>query len=122
MTWSLTPGQAADGPQGWELIQAMDGLPPQAGQVKLPMDSAYEGQATRELAKQLGFVPVVPPDPRRKWAWVLDKQSYRRRNEVERLFRRHKAWRRVFTRYDKLDVLFAAFIAVALVAEALRLR
>ncbi|MEN9482339.1 MAG: hypothetical protein RJB37_219, partial [Pseudomonadota bacterium] len=28
----------------------------------------------------------------------------------------------VFTRYDKLDVMFAAFITVALVAEALRLR
>ncbi|MGL4190874.1 MAG: IS5-like element ISCARN85 family transposase, partial [Sphaerotilus sulfidivorans] len=40
----------------------------------------------------------------------------------ERLFRRLKAWRRVFTRYDKLDVMFAAFITVALVAEALRLR
>jgi transposase len=53
---------------------------------------------------------------------VLDKQSYRRRNEVERLFRRVKAWRRVFTRYDKLDVMFAAFITVAFIAEALRLR
>ncbi|MEN9485678.1 MAG: hypothetical protein RJB37_3558 [Pseudomonadota bacterium] len=28
----------------------------------------------------------------------------------------------VFTRYDKLDVMFAAFITMALVAEALRLR
>jgi hypothetical protein len=26
----------------------------------------------------------------------------------------------VFTRYDKLDVMFAAFITVALIAEALR--
>jgi transposase len=45
---------------------------------------------------------------------------YRRRNEVERMFRRLKAWRRVFTRYDKIDVMFAAFITVALIAEALR--
>jgi transposase len=68
----------------------------------------------------LGFVPVVPPNPRRKPPWVLNKRSYRRRNEVERLFRRLKAWRRVFTRYDKLDVMFAAFITIALIAEALR--
>ncbi|MEC5213746.1 hypothetical protein RCH06_002300, partial [Polaromonas sp. CG_9.5] len=27
---------------------------------------------------------------------------------------------RVFTRYDKTDVMFAAFITVALIAEALR--
>jgi transposase len=52
----------------------------------------------------------------------LDKLRYRRRNEVERLFRRLKAWRRVFTRYDKLDVMFAAFITMALMAETLRLR
>ncbi|MGL4190158.1 MAG: IS5 family transposase [Sphaerotilus sulfidivorans] len=121
VTWSLTPGQAADGPEGRRLIEAMGG-PQEAGEVLLLMDSAYEGDATRELAEQLGFVAVVPPNPQRKQPWTLDKQSYRRRNEVERLFRRLKAWRRVFTRYDKLDVMFAAFITVALVAEALRLR
>lgn len=121
MTWSLTPGQAADGPEGRRLIEAMGG-PQEAGEVALLMDSAYEGDATRELAEQLGFVVVVPPNPQRKQPWALDKQRYRRRNEVERLFRRLKAWRRVFTRYDKLDVMFAAFITVALMAEALRLR
>jgi transposase len=53
---------------------------------------------------------------------VLDKQRYRRRDEVERLFRRLKVWRRVFTRHDQLDVMFVACITVALVAEVLRLR
>ena len=122
MTWSLTPGQAADGPEGRRRIEAMGGPQEAAGEVALLMDSAYEGEATRELAEQLGFVVVVPPNPQRKQPWALDKLRYRRRNEVERLFRRLKAWRRVFTRYDKLDVMFAAFITVALMAEALRLR
>ncbi len=121
MTWSLPPGQAADGPEGRRLIEAMGG-PHEAGEVALLMDSAYEGDATRELAQQLGFVPVVPPNPQRKQPWTLDKERYRRRNEVERLFRRLKAWRRVFTRYDKTDVMFAAFITVAFIAEVLRLR
>ena len=84
------------------------------------MDSAYQDDATRELAHQLGFVPVVPPSPQRCQPWALDKALYRRRNEVERLFRRLKAWRRVFTRYDENDVMFAAFITSALIAEALR--
>lgn len=35
-------------------------------------------------------------------------------NEVERLFRRIKAYRRVFARYDKLDVMFATFVSIAL--------
>ncbi len=64
-------------------------------------------------------MPVVPPNPQRKQPWSLDQQTYRRRNEVERLLRRLKAWRRVFTRYDKTDVMLAAFITVALIAEAL---
>ena len=67
-----------------------------------------------------GFVPVVPPNPQRRQPWALDKALYRRRNEVERLFRRLKAWRRVFTRCDKTDVMFAAFITAALIAETLR--
>lgn len=45
---------------------------------------------------------------------------YRRRNEIERLFRRLKAFRRIFSRFDKLDVMFTAFIHFALIAEALR--
>ena len=48
------------------------------------------------------------------------KELYKRRNEVERLFRRLKGFRRVFTRYDKLDEMFTAFILLALIYEALR--
>ena len=86
----------------------------------LLMDSAYQDNATRELAHRLGLVPVVPPNPQRRVPWTYDRQLYRKRNRIERLFRRLKAWRRVFTRYDKLDLMFAAFITVALIAEALR--
>ena len=82
--------------------------------------SIQEDNATRELAQQLGFVPVVPPSLQRRQPWALDKLRYRRRNEPERLFRRLKAWRRMFTRYDENDVMFAAFITVAFIAEALR--
>ena len=114
----MTPGQAGDAPEGRQLIEAMG--PQEAGAVALLMDSAYEGDATRELAHAMGFVPVVPPSPKRREPWELDKALYRQRNEVERMFRRLKAWRRVFTRYDKTDEMFAAFMTVALIAEALR--
>jgi transposase len=45
---------------------------------------------------------------------------YRRRNAIERLFRRLKGFRRIFTRFDKLDVMFTGFILFALIADALR--
>jgi hypothetical protein len=44
-----------------------------------------------------------------------------RPNEIERLFRRLKSYRRVFCRFDKLDVLFTGFIVLALIIEALRI-
>jgi len=86
----------------------------------LLMDRAYEGDETRQLALDLGFTPVVPPKSNRISPWEYDRAMYRRRNEVERLFRRLKGFRRVFSRFDKLDVMFTAFIHFALIVEALR--
>ena len=45
---------------------------------------------------------------------------YKRRNEIERLFRRLKGFRRLFSRFEKLDVMFVAFINFALIVEGLR--
>jgi len=84
------------------------------------MDSAYQGDETLRLARQLGYTPVVPPNPQRLDSWEYDRVVYRRRNEIERLFRRLKGYRRVFCRFDKLDVLFTGFIVFALITEALR--
>ncbi len=60
--------------------------------VHLLMDRAYEGNETRQLALDLGFVPVVPPKSNRVDPWEYDKEMYKRRNEVERLFRRLKGY------------------------------
>jgi transposase len=84
------------------------------------MDRAYEGDETRPLALDLGYLPVVPPKRNRLIAWEYDRTLYRRRNEVERLFRRLKGFRRVFTRFEKLDMMFLAFIHFALIADGLR--
>lgn len=46
-----------------------------------------------------------------------DRELYKLRNEVERLFRRIKGCRRIYTRFDKLDVMFLAFLNFALVGE-----
>ena len=85
----------------------------------LVMDRAYEGDDTRQLALDLGFVPVVPPKSNRNDPWEYDKELYKRRNEVERLFRRLKGFRRIFSRFDKLDVIFLGFIVFVLIVEAL---
>ena len=85
------------------------------------MDRAYQGNQTRALATALGFIPVVPPSQKRLEPWQYDKQLYKRRNEVERLFRCLKGFRRVFTRYGKLYVMFIGVITFALIVDGLRL-
>ena len=49
------------------------------------MHRAYEGDETRQLALDLGFLPVVPPNPNRRRPWKYDRAMDARRNEVERL-------------------------------------
>ena len=84
------------------------------------MDRAYEDEETRTLATKQGYNPVVPPKKSRLEPWEYDKELYKRRNEVERLFRRIKGFRRVFTRYEKLDVMYLAFLTLALIYIAIK--
>jgi transposase len=117
VTWSLTPGQTGDAPEGRRLIEQ---LGPHHGRIALLMDRAYQDNATRALVLSLGLTLVVPPTSQRREPWAYDRHLYRRRNCIERLFRRLKGWRRIFTRYDKLDRMFAAFITTVLIAESFR--
>ncbi len=117
ITFSLSPGHNHDAPEGRGLLRT---LKPVRSTVSMIMDRAYEGDETRQLVLELGFTPVVPPTSNRINQWEYDRVMYRRRNEIERLFRRLKGFRRVFSRFDKLDVMFTAFIHFALIVEALR--
>ena len=79
------------------------------------MDKAYEGDKTRQLCLDSGHEPVVPPKKNRINPWEYDKELYKQRNVIERLFRWLKEFRRVCTRYDKLDTIFLSFIQMACV-------
>ncbi len=83
------------------------------------MDKAYEDNATRSLAKAQGFRPMVPPKSNRKKPWKYNKEVYKNRNEVERFFLRIKRFRRVFTRYDKLDVIYIGILTLAMIFDAI---
>jgi transposase len=83
------------------------------------MDKAYEGDETREKAMNQGFTPVVPPKSNRTNPWEYDKELYKRRSEIERYFLRLKRFRRVFTRYDKLDEVYTGIIICAMLFDAI---
>jgi len=114
--FSLSAGNCGDAPEGRALLRQ---LGPVDHPVYLLMDCVYEGDETRALAVELGYIPVVPPKSNRKNPWGYDRELYKQRNQVERLFRRPKRFRRIFTRYDKLDIIFFSFVYFALVVDAL---
>ena len=83
------------------------------------MDRAYEGDATRALACELGNQRVVPPLAHRRQPCSHSREFYRRRNLIERFFRRLKRFGRIATRYDKLDVIFLSLIHLAVICDLL---
>ena len=117
VTFSLSPGQAGDAPEGRALLKTLENKGWEGTQVL--MDKAYEGDETRQLVFDLGMEPVVPPKINRISPWEYDKEMYKKRNEVERVFRRLKGFRRIFSRFDKLDCVFRFFIHFALISDSL---
>jgi len=113
----LSPGNSHDAPQGRLLMETVG----KQKEVKpLIMDKAYEDDETWFIATSLGFSPVVPPKSNRKNPWEYDKELYKMRNEIERLFHIIQGFRRVFCRYDKLDNAYIGFIKIALIFVAIR--
>ena len=114
---TLSVGQAHDAPQGRILMETVG---KQDEVTRLLMDKAYEDDLTRLVAQLLKFEPVVPPKSNRTDPWEYDKELYKRRNEVERFFRLIQGFRRIFCRFDKLDIMYMGFIKFALVFLAIK--
>ena len=93
----------------------METVSPLEDATPLVMDRAYEDNLSRRTARSLRFSPVVPPKSSRMNPWEHEPALYRRRNEIERLFRLMQGFRRVFCRFEKLDAMYIGFIQLALV-------
>jgi transposase len=118
----LSAGQVHDAPQGRLLLETVgtQKYKHDFKSVPLLMDRAYEDDETGYVAQQLYFTPVVPPKKNRKKPWDYDKELYKQRSEIERLFRLIQGFRRVFCRFDKLDIMYAGFIMLALIYIAIK--
>lgn len=104
--WRLTAAQAADVSEAAPLLE---GVATQA----VAADNAYDSQALIDTITASGAQAVIPPRANRTQSRTVDRHIYKSRNLVERFFCRIKHFRRIATRYDKLDTRFAAFIAIA---------
>lgn len=102
----VTPGQWGDAPQAQMLLR---GLRPR----HVIADAAYDSNAIRRQIVGLGGRACIKPHPTRKRKKRYDRLRYRRRNLIERFFRRIKQCRRVATRYEKKPQNYAAFVWLA---------
>lgn len=116
LTFSLSGGEKNDSPEGMKLLNF---TPSFENNEFLLMDRAYQGDNMLLLAKTLGYEPIVPPKSNRLHKWEYDRELYKRRNEVERFFRRIKRFRRIFTRYDKLDILYSSFVLFVMIIDSI---
>ena len=112
----LSEGQVHDAPQGRIL---MDTIGKRKHVIPLIMDRGYEDNYTRYIAQTLNFKSIVPPKSNRRNPWNYDRGLCKKRNEIERLFRLIKGIRRVFTRFEKLEIMFIGFVQLALVYLAI---
>jgi transposase len=83
---------------------------------RLLADKAYDADSFRAWLKQRNIDTVIPSTASRKRPYPLDRQAYRRRNLIERMFCRMKDWRRIATRYDRLARNFLSAIALVAIA------
>lgn len=107
IAFEVTPGQLGDVRAALALLGPLP-----SGRLCLA-DTAYDSDGLRQFLHDRGTVPVIPNNPTRKRVHPFDKQAYRQRNLVERMFCRLKDWRRIATRYDKLAVTFESAVFIA---------
>ena len=83
-------------------------------------DKAYNAKAIREYIVSQNAIYTIPPKSDVNDPWPVDWHTYKERHLVECFFQKIKWFRRVFTRYDKLDSSFLAFVLVAAILILLK--
>ena len=79
-------------------------------------DRAYGAKTIRAYISEQGASYVIPPQSNVSDPWTVDWWLYKERHLVECFFQKLKWFRRIATRYDKLDASFLAFVYIAAIA------
>ena len=83
-------------------------------------DKAYGAKVIRNYIDSQGASYTIPPKSDASDPWPIDWYIYKERHLVECFFQKLKWFRKVFTRYDKLDASFLAFVYMAAIAILLK--
>ena len=75
-------------------------------------DKGYDSDAIGRQVERDGATPNIPPKANRKWKNCFSPFLDRKRNAIERMFRRLKDFRRIATRYDRNAANFLAAVCI----------
>ena len=110
----LTPGQASDAGRNGPRIARMSLA---RGAKEVRADKAYDTDEIVEICAEHEAEAVIPSKANRTVQRSHDAEKYKRRNVVERFFRRIKEHRRLCLRTDKLASAFMSWAWLAAIKD-----
>ena len=113
LRFTLTAGQKHDITQADELISGYEGE-------YVIADKAYDSNEFLRRISDRGMVAVIPARANRKELRSYDAHLYKERHLVECFIGKMKHYRRIFSRFDKLDGRYLGFLQFAAVLIWLR--
>ncbi len=99
----LTAGQASEHGQASALIDGFEAA-------YVLADKGYDSDKFIEEIEEAGATAVIPPRQNRKEQREYDRELYKERNLVERLFQKLKHFRRIAIRYERLKRNYQAML------------
>jgi transposase len=105
LRFALTGGQRNDITQAEDLIVGLSCE-------YVIADKGYDADDFRQTVLEQGAMPVIPARSGRKQPAAHDEWLYRERHLVECFFNKIKHYRRLFSRFDKLDQRFLGFLSL----------
>jgi len=102
----LTAGQVSDSTQAIPLLEGFE-------TTAVLADKGYVSEKIFEAIRRMGAEVVIPNKRNTVAPRQVDYYLYKARHLVENLFKDLKNFRRMATRYDKLDVAYLSFVYLA---------
>lgn len=103
MRFKLTGGQRHDITQAEDLIADYQ-------TEYVIADTSYDADDFLETILRQGATPVIPPRANRKEKREYDKHLYKERHLAECFINKIKHYRRIFSRFEKLDKSYLGFL------------
>ena len=103
LRFRLTAGQRHDRTQAEALIAGYESD-------YVIADRSYDADDFIQVVEESGAIPVIPPRRNRRSQRAYDAHLYQERHLVECLVNKIKHYRRIFSRFEKLDESYLGFL------------